>query len=248
MSKKLGEALRDLRLEKNLTQEQLADKLGLTRQSVSSWERGRSLPDIEMINTIADLFGVSVNALFLTEIKSANDKLRYFRMLTWVFVVIFISILTIVIYNSLYPSYKTNIEEYKGECVSSRNEYEISVSENFPYSHNLVNTYHITKDVEVYYEFGIYCVPVEFEFLDPSKELPISSLSDVKIKVPYGFTIDNYRASVSYILNKEQWWLSYGMQLSVLEKKSSEDIIHSWYLGKGVGFSLEDDQIYETRG
>lgn len=59
----LGENLRRLRKEQDLTQEQLADKLGVTYQSVSRWENGSTYPDLELIPAIAEIFSVTIDAL-----------------------------------------------------------------------------------------------------------------------------------------------------------------------------------------
>lgn len=47
-----------LRKKNNLTQEELAEKLGVSRQSVSKWEMGNSIPDINKIIQLSDVFGV----------------------------------------------------------------------------------------------------------------------------------------------------------------------------------------------
>ena len=59
----LGENIRNLRKKADLTQEQLADRLGVTYQSVSRWETGSSYPDLELIPAIANIFSVSADAL-----------------------------------------------------------------------------------------------------------------------------------------------------------------------------------------
>lgn len=59
----LSENIKKLRREKGLTQENLAEFLGVTFQSVSNWERGESYPDITVLPEIADFFKVSVDAL-----------------------------------------------------------------------------------------------------------------------------------------------------------------------------------------
>lgn len=59
----LSENLKRLRREKNLTQETLAEFLGVTFQSISNWERGESYPDIAMLPEIAGFFKVSVDEL-----------------------------------------------------------------------------------------------------------------------------------------------------------------------------------------
>lgn len=63
MKKSFGESLRRLRMEKNLTQQQLAERLHVDRTSVASWETGRHLPDVATISQIAGALGVDVPAL-----------------------------------------------------------------------------------------------------------------------------------------------------------------------------------------
>lgn len=60
---RFGETLKQLREQKNVSQEELASRLGVTRQAVSNWERDKSLPDIVMISDIAAVFSVTVDQL-----------------------------------------------------------------------------------------------------------------------------------------------------------------------------------------
>ena len=53
-----------------LTQEGLAQKLGVTNQAVSKWESGQSCPDIALLPQLADLFGITIDALFGREPKA----------------------------------------------------------------------------------------------------------------------------------------------------------------------------------
>ena len=57
--------IKQLRTQENLTQEQFAQKLNITRQAVSNWENNRNLPDIEMLIIISDVFDVSIERLLL---------------------------------------------------------------------------------------------------------------------------------------------------------------------------------------
>lgn len=53
----LGENIREFRKDMNLTQEELAEKLGVTYQAVSKWENAQSAPDVSFLPMLADLFG-----------------------------------------------------------------------------------------------------------------------------------------------------------------------------------------------
>lgn len=65
--KKIGEFLAQLRRERNLTQEQLGEQLGVTNKTVSRWENGNYLPPVEMLQDLSVLYGVSINELLSGE-------------------------------------------------------------------------------------------------------------------------------------------------------------------------------------
>lgn len=64
MKRNIGEVIRTLRKEKQLTQENLAEALGVSFQSVSRWENGLAYPDITLVPIIARFFNVSTDTLF----------------------------------------------------------------------------------------------------------------------------------------------------------------------------------------
>ena len=61
---KIGAFLRELRLDKNLTQEQLAETLGVSNRSVSRWENGNNMPDLGLLLELSKLYGVGVDEIF----------------------------------------------------------------------------------------------------------------------------------------------------------------------------------------
>ena len=69
---KIGAFLKTLRKEKNLTQEQAAEQLGVSNRTVSRWETGTNMPDISLLVEIAELYGVSIPELIDGERKSEN--------------------------------------------------------------------------------------------------------------------------------------------------------------------------------
>lgn len=76
MNLHFGETLKVLRKEKNFTQENLANFLGVSFQAVSKWERNESYPDITMLPSIAALFGVSVDKLLGIDLLENDRKIE----------------------------------------------------------------------------------------------------------------------------------------------------------------------------
>lgn len=77
---KLGEKIRSLRKQKNISQEVFANYLGVSFQAVSKWENGNTMPDVTMIPAIASFFGVSTDELFdlnLFEMEKQVEAICY---------------------------------------------------------------------------------------------------------------------------------------------------------------------------
>lgn len=70
---KTGKFIAALRRETGLTQEMLGNKLGVTNKTISRWENGNYMPDIEMFQSLAELFGVSINELLSGCRLNEND-------------------------------------------------------------------------------------------------------------------------------------------------------------------------------
>ena len=70
---KFNENLKYLRKEEKMTQENLAERLNVSRQAVTKWESGQSLPDIENLKQIADLFGVTMDSL-VGDVESKKES------------------------------------------------------------------------------------------------------------------------------------------------------------------------------
>ena len=62
----LGKNIRQFRKTINLTQEELADKLGVSFQAVSKWENAQSAPDISLLPLLAEIFRCTIDDLFFT--------------------------------------------------------------------------------------------------------------------------------------------------------------------------------------
>ena len=63
----LHERIYQLRKEKNMTQQDLADRLGVSRQAVSRWEMGSAKPELDSLSAISQIFGITVDELLNAE-------------------------------------------------------------------------------------------------------------------------------------------------------------------------------------
>ena len=70
--KKFGSFLRELRKEKQLTQEQLAERFGVTSRSVSRWETGSNMPDLSVLVELADFYDVDIRDIIDGERKGED--------------------------------------------------------------------------------------------------------------------------------------------------------------------------------
>lgn len=73
---KLGENLKKFRLQRELTQEQLADILGVSAQAVSRWENGTTYPDITLLPVIASYFEITLDELMAMDSFKSEEQLK----------------------------------------------------------------------------------------------------------------------------------------------------------------------------
>ena len=108
---KIGKFILDLRKEKNMTQNELADKLGITDRAISKWENGRGMPDLSLLMPLCEILGISINELlsgeklnkqnyqekleenFINTIDYTDKKIRKIKK---VFIIILSIILTVI--------------------------------------------------------------------------------------------------------------------------------------------------------
>ena len=72
---KIGKFIVECRKEKNLTQEQIAEKIGTSSKSVSRWENGKTMPDYTIIEDLTKILDISINEFFYGE-RIPEDKVE----------------------------------------------------------------------------------------------------------------------------------------------------------------------------
>ena len=72
----LGKKIKQLRFKAGLTQEQLAEKIGIGAQSVSKWENEVAMPDITTLPLLAEIFGVTIDDLFDLTVEQRLNRIE----------------------------------------------------------------------------------------------------------------------------------------------------------------------------
>lgn len=163
-----GKILAKMRKEKNMTQEELAEKLNVSSKTISKWETGTSIPDIVMLDSIAKYFKISFHDLLdlcLSEESSIESEINL-RMKKYTRAVkkkmIFITLLIASIYSGIYYCLKLYYKPEVFDLISDNNLLEVSgtyldspidskVVINSIYCHESVNNMEIeTKSYKIY--------------------------------------------------------------------------------------------------
>ncbi len=152
---KIGKFIKELRIENNMTQQQLADKIPITREAVSKWERGRNKPDRTSLEILSKLFNVTTEELILGRRNEVNNikenkelalnlyeennkkqKIVKYLIISIIGLIIlffayyFISTFnSIKIYNISYEDTNNNIMVYNGIFVTTREKFYFNFSD-----------------------------------------------------------------------------------------------------------------------
>jgi len=148
---KIGKFISELRKEKDLTQEQLANKIGITKNAVSKWERGISMMDVSLLKTVCDILDISIVELLNGErinqddiksktddtikntIKYSNEKIIKNRLIS---IVCTIFIIFLLCFGTFF-CYKLNLlKKYSSKKPDNANE--------------IVNGLRNTKEIKIY--------------------------------------------------------------------------------------------------
>ena len=145
----VAEMIKETRTSANMTQEEYGAKLGVSRQTVSSWENGRSFPDLQMLIDICNIYHISLDKL-LNEDNHFVNKLDFYRRISKIIKLVSIcTIIGILILGIVFARWKI-IATDKNETFASKTE-----------SYGFV------------LEDGIYCMNEDDVFYEiPNQKLP----------------------------------------------------------------------------
>lgn len=124
---KIGEFISELRKERNMTQQDLGDLLGINGKSVSKWERGINCPDISILKEIAGIFDISVEELLDGERKQKEiiikDDGKYFKrfLILTIFAILILAVVLVIKthyqYNVYHIQSETSVIDIDGYII-----------------------------------------------------------------------------------------------------------------------------------
>lgn len=123
-NKKIGKLIAKLRNEKELTQQELGDMVGVGFRAVSKWERGLTMPDIGIVNELSQILGITSDELLSGELKQSKHNKDKKKIPTKIKVILSVLFSLIVIITSVFLYYQNKTYTY---TISSANEDEYVV-------------------------------------------------------------------------------------------------------------------------
>ncbi|MFO3666407.1 MULTISPECIES: helix-turn-helix domain-containing protein [Anaerococcus] len=106
---KIGEKLKQARLNKKMTQEEVADKLYVSRQSISNWENNKTYPDIGNVLALSDLYEISLDELlkgsdnFMKHLEESTDIVRSNKKLIFYIIMGLVAMVVMAIFTEFLP-------------------------------------------------------------------------------------------------------------------------------------------------
>lgn len=158
---KIGKFIQKLRKEKELTQQELANKLNVTDRAVSKWETGRGLPDLSIIKTLCEELDISINELLSGEklnkkeynekleeniektIEYTNDKIKSIKNKINVTLIVIGTIISLVLLDTAQALLLKN-----SPLIGIRDEY-LSDADSYVDKGILVDTYYCVKEKDI---------------------------------------------------------------------------------------------------
>ena len=130
---KVGQFIKKIRKDNNLTQQELADKYGVTYQAVSKWERGINLPEVSLIRQISKDFNISIDDILDGELsQQQNEKSKKVLLIIIPLLLILIVILIIISKDNSFhfKTLSSTCNEFKvsGSIAYDKNKSSIYIS------------------------------------------------------------------------------------------------------------------------
>lgn len=189
---KIGNFIKKLRQENNLTQAELAKKYGVTYQAVSKWENGKNLPDMSLIKQMSEDFNINIEDFLNGEVKERKKKKNIIGVLILILVLLIVSTVLILINKDNSFEFKTissNNDQFRisGSLAYNKNKSAIYIS-NIKFLGEESDTEYKSIECSLYENDGNTDVKISSCSYDKEKAIKLDEfLKDVT------FSVDNYQ-------------------------------------------------------
>lgn len=239
---KIGKFIKNLREEKGWNQLELSKKLYITQQAISSWENGKSIPDIEKLKLLLDLFNVNIEDLYAGErinnthqkneviyniVKNEHQKLKKSFLIFSIIVILIICIFLIYYFINSYKSIKVYLISTDEEKINVDG--LMITSKDKTYFQLVVENLNVKEVILLYRENEIYKTEDNnINFKDGygyNEFLSYNSLKDVVDNLHLNIIdIDNNFYDVKLILSKdfENSQLIFNPDDNIIEEDSTQ--------------------------
>lgn len=159
----IGSFITDLRKEKNITQEQLASIIHVSRETISKWELGKRCPDVESLYKLSETFEVSVEELISGERKiketdlaialytDCNRKNKIIKIILTLLIILILIFLIYYFFNT-YNSFKVYNISYSTNDLTVSDGLLVSTKDNIYFNLGHINTNKDITDLELFYK------------------------------------------------------------------------------------------------
>ena len=106
---KIGDKLKNARLKKSMTQEEVAEKHFVSRQSISNWENNKTYPDIGNVIALSDLYQISLDELlkgsdnFMKHLEESTDIVESNKKLIFIIVIALVAMIVMALFTEFLP-------------------------------------------------------------------------------------------------------------------------------------------------
>lgn len=225
---KIGNLIKQIRKQNHFTQQQFADRYGVTYQAVSKWENGKNMPDISLLKAISDDFDVNIDDILNGEVTPAAHKKNktYFVLIAILIVLAIVCIIVIVSLNRdpnfEFRTISSNCEQFtiSGSIAYNDNKSSIYIS-NIDYCGALDETKYEKLECILYEKHDNREIQISQYASSGKEKLSLEEfLKQVRFKVDdYEQTCKNYDQDSLYLqinaFHSDDKVTSYKVQLSL---------------------------------
>jgi len=184
---KIGRYIREIRKKNNLTQNDLAEKLGVTYQAVSKWENGKNIPDISLLKEMSKIFNIDIDELLEGE-KKDNIKINNKKKIIYIIITLLVLFLAL-----FFLIYFVHDHDFEFKTLTSNCE-QFELSGSMAYN----------KDkTSIYISNVIYCGTEENIEYDKIECTLYEEHNNTKIKISSCVSSDSKVSLEEYLKNVE---------------------------------------------